>query len=200
MNGNCSANEVERYDPKLNTWHTCRPLITARKLHGIAAVGKRVFVFGGGGTDESILKSAEEYDVDEDVWRPIRDLPVEAYASAAAVGNVIYIFLWGKHVCKYDTCTGLYTQAGSLPLPEYFGFSTVAHEGNIYVLGGQTKGQRRAIAYRYDTAGDSWHPLPPMKIVRRRCAAVICEHRLVVQPADMKAPECAASAGADKLV
>ena len=93
MNGNCCAKEVERYDPSTDSWLTCKPLITPRKLHGIAASDGCVFVFGGAGHDESLIKSAEFYDPGQDEWSPLPDMPIEAYASAAGVANLIFIFL-----------------------------------------------------------------------------------------------------------
>ncbi len=188
MNGNCCAEEVERYDPCKDSWTTCKPLITARKLHGLAAKEGRLFVFGGAGHDESLIKSAEFYDIKQDEWSPLPDLPIEAYASAADAGQHIYVFLWGKFVVRFDMVGRRYERLGPLPLPEWFGFATVGVGGVIYAMGGQSKGRRMGIAYRYEPADDSWHALPPMRMVRRRCAAAVCRH---VAPA----PAAAAAAG-----
>ena len=171
MNGNCCAEEVERYDPLSDTWLTCRPLLSARKLHGLAAFDGCLYTFGGAGHDESLMKSAEYYDPRLDEWAPLPDLPIEAYASAATVGDAIYVFLWGKFVVRFDIPSRRYQRLRPLPLPEWFGFATVGVGDAVYAMGGQSKGRRMGIAYRYAPADDSWQPLPPMRMVRRRCAA-----------------------------
>ncbi len=193
MNGNCCAEEVEKYDPATDTWSLCKPLLTPRKLHGLAALNGSIFAFGGAGHDESLIRSAECYDPEQDAWSPLPDLPVDAYASAAASGGALYVFLWGKYVARYDPAARRYQRLGALPLPEYFGFAAVAVGRAIYVLGGQSKGRRMGIAFRYEPEQDAWHPLPPMRMVRRRCAAAACQHpALAPPPPPAAAPPAAA--------
>eukprot|EP00961_Rhodomonas_salina_P103891 1397909-Rhodomonas_salina.3 len=39
--------------------------------------------------------------------------------SASSVGKCVYVFLWGKHVVRYDTEADTYETMVPLPLPEY---------------------------------------------------------------------------------
>jgi hypothetical protein len=193
MNGNCCAEDVEKYDATTDTWRLCKPLLTPRKLHGLAALDGSIFAFGGAGHDESLIRSAECYNPELDAWSPLPDLPADAYASAAAAAGAIYVFLWGKFVARYDPAARRYQRLGPLPLPEYFGFATVAVGPAVYVLGGQSKGRRAGLAFRYEPSEDAWHPLPPMRMVRRRCAAAACRAPAAPTPAAAAEPQAAAA-------
>jgi hypothetical protein len=53
MNGNCCAEDVEMYYAVTDTSCPCKPHLTPRKLHGLAALNDSIFAFGGAGHDES---------------------------------------------------------------------------------------------------------------------------------------------------
>ena len=97
---------------------------------------------------------------------------------------------------RFDITSRSYERLGPLPLPEWFGFATVSVGGDIYAMGGQSKGRRMGIAYRYGTADDTWHPLPPMRMVRRRCAAAACQHVCASGPVSVDVAAAAAAAAA----
>ena len=61
-------------------WTVRSPMNTARKLHGLVALGQKLYVFGGmtveGG--HRPVTSCEAYDMDANQWTAIRPLPVGA--------------------------------------------------------------------------------------------------------------------------
>ncbi len=93
MNGNCCAEEVEKYDAVTDTWSACKPLLTPRKLNRLAAFEGSIQAFGGAGHDETLIRSAECYNPKLDAWSPLPNLPTDAYTSAAASGDAVYVFL-----------------------------------------------------------------------------------------------------------
>jgi hypothetical protein len=47
MYGSCCTGSVERYVEGASEWEPCASLRTPRRLHGAAALGNRLYVFGG---------------------------------------------------------------------------------------------------------------------------------------------------------
>ena len=66
-------------------WTLCAPLGTARRLHGAAVAGGRVYVFGGNSDDETDTARVESYDFSTDSWTPRRPLPTGSCCAAATV-------------------------------------------------------------------------------------------------------------------
>mmetsp|Transcript_26697 Transcript_26697/g.41787 ORF Transcript_26697/g.41787 Transcript_26697/m.41787 type:complete len:247 (-) Transcript_26697:285-1025(-) len=175
--GSKCTGALEVYDVTKQEWELKAEMITPRRLHGAAAAGGRIFVFGGASETEYEIKQAESYDPELDRWEACPPLPVGSYASAAAVDDrSVFVFLWGKQVLKYDIEARTYEPMSKLPMPEWYGFATTPLGTSIYVVGGATKGRWSKKAYRFDTINGSWHELPSMRGVRRRCAAAAIEY------------------------
>ena len=61
------------YDPQADAWTQLASMSTARRLHASAAVGGKLYVFGGVGTRER-LSTAEVYDPASDSWAQVSSL------------------------------------------------------------------------------------------------------------------------------
>lgn len=150
-------------------------MATPRRLHGIAAAGGKVFVFGGSSDKQWDIACSEAYDPETDNWKPIADLPTGACAAAASIGSdAVFVALMARRMVRYNIATDDYTDLAPLPLKEWHCFSLVsAGDGrHLYLVGGMTQGRWCGAAYRYDTARDVFQALPSMPTIRRRCAAV----------------------------
>ena len=55
------------YDPQSNAWTELASMGTARMVHASAAVGSKLYVFGGSGAGED-LHTVEVYDPASDSW------------------------------------------------------------------------------------------------------------------------------------
>ena len=62
-----AANSVCVYDPQADAWTQLASMSIARRNHASAAVGGKLYVFGGFGTD-GCLGTAEVYDPASDSW------------------------------------------------------------------------------------------------------------------------------------
>ena len=71
------------YDPQADAWTQLASLGTARQLHASAAVGGKLYVFGGHGTTgytagygyiNGSLRTAEIYDPASNSWTPVTSL------------------------------------------------------------------------------------------------------------------------------
>ena len=82
-----AVNTVYVYDPQANTWTQLASMGNARRGHASAAVGGKLYVFGGiGAEDDDYLSTAEVYDPASDSWAQVSSLtPARSYLVAAAL-------------------------------------------------------------------------------------------------------------------
>uniref|UniRef100_A0A7S4JPZ1 C2H2-type domain-containing protein n=1 Tax=Guillardia theta TaxID=55529 RepID=A0A7S4JPZ1_GUITH len=166
---------MESYDPQEDRWSRCADMLVPRRLHGMTHARGSIFVFGGASDDKYEIKSAEVYDISKDSWCSLPDMPVASYASAATLGDKIFVFLWGKSVLHFDTEQRVYTKVCKLPLDEWYGFAISSHAQRAFLIGGATKGRWTNRGFVFDARTSSWEELPSMGAVRRRCCAVAVE-------------------------
>ena len=78
-------NSVYVYDPQADAWTQLASMGNARRVHASAAVGGKLYVFGGwGAAGIERLSTAEVYDPASDSWAPVTSL-TSARTSLAAV-------------------------------------------------------------------------------------------------------------------
>lgn len=95
----CSSMHVYRYNPRYRSWIELAGMNQPRVSHAICASEDRIFVIGGidhtvgeHGDEDTILSSVEVYDVRENHWQNLTDLPTGSYNQAASFdGNCIYV-------------------------------------------------------------------------------------------------------------
>ena len=121
-------------------WEEAAPLSTGpRSGHGVAAVGRKIYVFGGL-DDTGILSSVLEYDPASDSWERKADMPFARGAMGSAVlGGKIYV-VGGLSagvidaVHAYDPATDSWRQRASLPIPSFW-LGCAAVRGKLYAIG-----------------------------------------------------------------
>jgi len=79
-----TVNSVYVYEPQVDAWTQLASMGTARRAHASAAVGGKLYVFGGVGAMASHLSTAEVYDPASDSWAPVTSL-TSARSSLVAV-------------------------------------------------------------------------------------------------------------------
>ena len=63
------------YDPQADAWTLLASMSTARRCHASAAVGGKLYVFGGSGDElEGLIRTAEVYDPASDSWVQVTSL------------------------------------------------------------------------------------------------------------------------------
>ena len=71
------------YDPQDNAWTQLASMSVARRLHASAAVGGKLYVFGGRDASGP-LSTAEVYDPASDSWAQVSSLPFPRIGLVAA--------------------------------------------------------------------------------------------------------------------
>ena len=71
--GKASVDSAYVYDPQTDAWTQLASMGVARRLHASAAVGGKLYVFGGCGA-EGDLSTAEVYDPASDSWAQVTSL------------------------------------------------------------------------------------------------------------------------------
>ena len=62
------------YDPQADAWPQLASMGTARKEYASAAVGGKIYVFGGRDASNARLSTAEVYDPASDSWAQVTSL------------------------------------------------------------------------------------------------------------------------------
>ena len=141
---------VERYDIASDTWTPVTPLLAPRSDLAAAAVGGKIYVFGGCDAAGNFLADVDVYDPVTDTWSTApADMPTARagmYAVETKGGTVYVIGGWD------GVGTGLSTNeaykvsqdewtAGLLPMPTPRAETgAVGHGGRIYIVGGAQPG------------------------------------------------------------
>jgi N-acetylneuraminic acid mutarotase len=176
--GTISAKNVELFDTKSAKWKQLANLLVPRRLHGIAYFEQKnqIFIFGGQ-TNLGVIDDVECYIINEDKWEIKNSIPQAGCTQAVCVNGNVYVLLMPKCVYRYDYIDDTYekVQNGDFPLEEWYGFSAIAFEGKIYVLGGTSKGRYCEDVYSFDTESFVWEKLERMYTARRRSSAVLID-------------------------
>lgn len=187
------------YDATKDSWAVKKEPLFRRSNHAVAALGNKIFVFGG---DDSAGK-AEAYDVDADIWKELAPIPTPRrhvnYSAAACGGKVFLIGGLEENVGPYrgpdsnknemyDPANNTWTEKAPLPSPRSTAAVT-AFENNIYVMSGVFKGEFRNEVFLYDPAADSWQTRAPMPEARFISGAAVVKDKIVVITGNWPNPE-----------
>lgn len=167
-----------------SSWQRRAPMSRARRLHGSAFIGDKLFTFGGCLGHEHgqwTTSSVECYDPNLDCWYDVGCMPGAGPVSVVSVQQQsAVLILHGKpagepNFFSFDPFSGgaLFQQLKPLPLPSWNGMCASAFGTDVYVVGGRSGGKWTKTAWRYCTLTDNWYQLPSATISRRRAAAAI---------------------------
>ena len=166
---------VERYDTTSGKWSSVSDMCTARSMHDVAVLKKRLFVVGGydGGGD---LASCEVYSPLLDKWELIQDMASPRCMAGVGVVNSTLFVVGGcdcsQNLCSvevYDEIEGTWKKAADMSeCRSGHGVAVVGQK--LYALGGYRgadQGYSSSIEC-YDVARDCWSVVGSMKAERRR--------------------------------
>lgn len=163
--------------------------LSARHEAASVVLGDSIYLMGGRGN-----RPVERYSVTTGHWENLGLAPLELHhAQPVVIGDDIYIV--GAFTCCYpretivagihvlDTQTNTWDVVGSMPAERLRGSTAaVAHEGKLYVLGGNTQGHDGgAVAWfdEYDPVTGQWRVLPDAPNARDHFSAVMIGNELV---------------------
>lgn len=131
--------EAHFYEPGRDTWTKAPPMPTPREGH--AVVAGTMFIVAGGYSGTAARSEVEFFVPQENAWKALPPLPRSVSAHSVALLEK-YLFIFGDYadldlVLAYD----LATRKTSRVAVDFKGLrhtAAVAHEGRIYVVGGNT--------------------------------------------------------------
>jgi N-acetylneuraminic acid mutarotase len=148
MTGMVDTARTTVYDPAADEWTDLEPMPTPRGAGAGAAIGDKIYVAGG---RPPAGNAFEVYDISDDAWSVLPDLPTAAndrnHIAAAAIGGKIYVaggrYDGGSFTAPmtdrldiYDPGTNAWTPGHALPRPRG-GVNGVAAFGCFFVWGGE---------------------------------------------------------------
>jgi len=167
------------YDPVADSWDDLAPMPTARGAGAGAVIGDVIYVIAG--RPPSAGNAFEAYDIGEDRWTQLPDLPQtfpdRNHIAAAAIGGKIYV-AGGRYdsgsfsgpmtdsLDVYDPATMQWTTGASM-LRQRGGVNGVAANGCFFVWGGEgtNTGEPNDVFPDmdvYDPVANRWTALAPL--------------------------------------
>lgn len=135
-------------DPTPFTWDTRMPSPIGRSEGQGAAVGSRVYVFGGFATGTVTTARSDVYDTLADTWTRLPDMPEEITHSATVADGTTVWIVGGyvddhpgpatRHVWKFDTVRRTYSPGPELPAPRGAGAAAVVGR-ELHFYGGTNR-------------------------------------------------------------
>jgi len=165
-------------------WRRLAPVPSQRTEVAAAAVGSRIWVLGGYGSDGTTLATAEAFDTGAGTWSRGPDLPVAVnHAMAATLDGVLYVAGGNDdqgpstQLARLDG-NGWRTLA-ALPQGRSAG-GLVALDGRLYLVGGVVDGGLAADTQVYDPDADRWSSAPGLPTPREHLGAAAAGGRVYV--------------------
>jgi Kelch motif/Galactose oxidase, central domain len=161
---------------------------TARHENGMAAVAGRLYLIGGRGD-----RPLERFDPTTGAWVRLAPPPLRLHhlQAVALDGRIFVVSAFTgdfpeetpiSHVLIYDPATDAWLQGPEIPLERRRGASGVgAHEGRIYVVGGNRRGHMSGYVPWLDVLDPStgdWTVLPDAPNARDHFHAAVIDGRI----------------------
>lgn len=170
------------------TWKECPRMLSRRNRCGCAAVGNKLYVFGGY-DGKTALSSCEALDSRTNLWSQIPAMPTSR-DGCACVAHESKIYVIGGYCKKnfmnplvFDTESRSWAKAGHLSIPRSdcaATFGMVSKTTNIYIFGGYDGKIDLDSAEYLDVRKNNWLSMPAMPNRRSRCCAAFHEGKIYV--------------------
>jgi N-acetylneuraminic acid mutarotase len=169
---------VFAYDPVENAWTERRsmPEGSQRASACVAALGTKIYVFGG--ARATTVSDASAYDTERDEWEPLPALPEpREHCAAAALNRLLYIASgrsgsiegFQPATWAYHPLTREYEAKAPIPTPRG-GAAGAVLDGKLFIFGGEGNDSADTRVFAnveaYDPISDAWQAQPDMLIPR----------------------------------
>ncbi len=156
----------EEYDPATGAWRARAPLPEPRRNASVAALGGKIYVFGGENEANPNLPLAI-YEVATDRWiRTTITADIAMWAAAQVLNGRIYLIgnaREGNAPRTLEFDPGTRSFSSKAPFKTARGaFGSAVANGWIYLLGGRAGDKWVADAERYNPEADRWEQAPEL--------------------------------------
>ncbi len=178
------------YDAVKDSWEVKKEPMFPRSNHAVAALGDKIYVFGGNDSPNK----AELYDPGTDSWKELAPIPsprMHINYSAAVCNNNIYLIgglekkggiYYDADSNKnemYDPMNNAWIEKASLPSPRQTA-AVIAFGKHIYVISGKERYDDRNDVFVYDPEADTWLTKAPMPETRCISGAAVAKDKIIV--------------------
>jgi N-acetylneuraminic acid mutarotase len=178
--GAVASDQVERFDPTINSWGL-GPKLPVALHHDMAVAYDGQLLTLGGWTPEGRNLTANVsnrvYSLVGSRWIDWPSMPTARAAGAAGVVDGKVVVVGGQGADSLVTATDIYdgkrwVQGAPIPTPrEHLG---AASDGRyLYAVGGRSEGKNLNTVERYDPRTDTWAELPHMRTKRNGVGVAI---------------------------
>lgn len=184
--------EMESFDLQRMVWNEQPPMNLRRCYVMTAAVGGKIYAFGGSEGQGLVRhQSAECYDPTTNAWAYIPDMISQRSDGAAAVGGdgCIYVFggFTGTEILNtveiYNPEQNTWSMGPPMSVPRS-GCQAVSYEGHIFVMGGFDGNQRLSLVESLDTNSRGgfrqWRTRNDMITQRSNFASTVIDEKIMV--------------------
>ncbi|HYJ10986.1 MAG TPA: kelch repeat-containing protein [Polyangiaceae bacterium] len=186
-----TSGQVYAYDASADEWteRTGMPEGTERASGCVAALGEKIYVFGG--ARGATVSDASVYDTLADSWQTLPALPEpREHCAAGAIAGVVYIAAgradaitgFGTWTFAFDPVANTYAQKAQIPTLRG-GVAGAVLADRLFVFGGEgnsaagTNGVFGEVE-AYDPASNSWQNFTPLQIPRHGYGAATLDGRI----------------------
>jgi N-acetylneuraminic acid mutarotase len=166
---------------EVGQWKTCSPIPEPVAAHCCFSYDSDIYIFGGRRNDGTYTNRLWKYNIHEDKWVSIQDVPLQARVSSSACvsGDCVYIGLgytgplyqnkgYLRDFWAFYPATGKWKRLADFPANNTVKNCFFATDSAIYAAYGFHR-QFTQDVYRYDIATDQWTKLEtaqPLSIPR----------------------------------
>lgn len=179
-----SLANVERYDPKTNTWSSVSQMLTRRSLLNLAALEGFLYAVGGCDENNMRLSSVERYSPSTDSWKFIPNMSTSRSSPSVATDKYIYVMGGVSYVglslnCaeRYDPHNNKWEKIASMNCCRASACCAVVN-GKIYVIGGWDGTTHLSSGECYDPVTDKWSFIAPASSARWDAGVAVDSEKL----------------------
>ena len=187
------SNLTVSYDPATDTYKTQAAAPRPRYRHGAAAVGSKVYLFGGVDVTDALVTAIDVFDAASGSWSTLPDAMPDATTDLCVASNGTDVYVMGgytppdytssKSLRRFDTLTSVWSIKTDMT-QDRGDCAATSLDGKIYVYGGFHVGNGFAMPTPsmevYDVATNKWSNATAAKVGRGDTAVIAFNGHVVV--------------------
>ncbi len=171
------------YAPESALWMERAAMPEARRGHHAAFYKRSIYIFGGEGETNDILR----YDIDRALWERQTAMPHHISAMAVAQKDNRIVFIGGRDIDGNDTAyvqdynfeTGAWQELPALPYALSYAMAGFIND-ELHVVGGFSQAQGKVLDTHFVLTQDGWRGEPALPQALHRAAYAIYDNKFFI--------------------